>query len=79
VLRIESVQPSSPPLPLGNAGPDDVVLSVDDGDGFRELGRLDGRYLSTEVTSGFTGRMLALGSTDASARVLSVQYRPLQQ
>ena len=76
VLRIQSVQPSSPPLPLGNAGPDDVILSVDDGDGFQELGRLDGRYLSTEVTSGFTGRMLALGSSGRRARILSVRYAP---
>ena len=76
VLRIESVQPASAPLPLGNAGPDDVVLSLDDGDGFRQLGRLDGRYLSTEVASGFTGRMLAVGSTAAPARVLSVRYLP---
>lgn len=74
VLRIESVQPSSAPAPLGHAGPDDVVLSFDDGDGFRELGRLDGRYLSTEVGSGFTGRMLALGSTAGQARVMSVEY-----
>ena len=74
VLRIESVQPSSAPAPLGHAGPDVVVLSFDDGDGFRELGRLDGRYLSTEVGSGFTGRMLALGSTAGQARVMSVEY-----
>jgi hypothetical protein len=76
VLRIESIPPSSPPLPLGTAGPDDVVLSVHDGDGFRQLGRLDGRYLSTEVTSGFTGRMLALGSSTDRARILAVTYVP---
>lgn len=39
-----------------------------------ELARLDGRYLSTEVASGFTGQMLAIGSTSAPARVLSVSY-----
>ena len=75
-LRIQSRQPSSAPMPLGNAGPDEVVLSMDDGDGFRELGRLDGRYISTEVASGYTGRMLALGSTVARAHVLSVKYVP---
>jgi hypothetical protein len=63
-------------VPLGNAGPDDVILSLHDGDGFRQLGRLDGRYLSTEVASGFTGRMLAVGSTTAPARVVSVRYVP---
>jgi hypothetical protein len=76
VLRIQSIQPASPPVPLGNAGPDEIVLSVSDGNGFRELGRLDGRYLSPEVASGFTGRMLALGSTRAPGRVLSVRYLP---
>jgi Glycosyl hydrolases family 43/Beta xylosidase C-terminal Concanavalin A-like domain len=74
VLRIQSRQPSSAPVPLGNAGPDEIVLSLDDGEGFRELGRLDGRYVSTEVASGYTGRMLALGSTAARAHVLSFEY-----
>ena len=27
-----------------------------------EMARLDGRYFSTEVASGFTGRMLAIGA-----------------
>jgi len=42
------------------------------GSGCHELGRLDGRYLSTEVASGFTGRMLGLGA----GRVLSASYAP---
>jgi len=75
VLRIASVPPASPAVPLGHAGPDDIVLSVDDGTGPRELARLDGRYLSTEVASGFTGRMIAVGSSESSARVRSVTYR----
>jgi len=76
VLRIECVPPASAPVPLGHAGPDDVILSVHDGSGFRELARLDGRYLSTEVVSGFTGRMLALAPAQTSGRVLSVEYAP---
>jgi hypothetical protein len=76
VLRIECVPPASAPVPFGHAGPDDVILSVHDGTGFRELARLDGRYLSTEVASGFTGRMLALASTDSGGRVLSIEYVP---
>jgi Glycosyl hydrolases family 43 len=76
VLRIQSRQPWSAPVPLGNGGPDEVVLSVDDGEGFRELARLDGRYLSTEVASGYTGRMLALGSTAARAHVSAFEYVP---
>jgi hypothetical protein len=72
VLRIESV----PPVPVDRAGPDDIVLSVHDGGGFRELARLDGRYLSTEVASGFTGRVLALAPAESPSRVLSVEYVP---
>lgn len=66
-LRIESAPPRE------HAGPDSVILFTD---GVRELGRLDGRYLSTEVAGGFTGRMLALGSADAPTHVLSVTYTP---
>jgi hypothetical protein len=76
VLRIQSVPPSSAPVPLGDAGPDDLILSLHAGNGFHELGRLDGRYLSTEVASGFTGRMLALGPASGRTRVLSVRYAP---
>jgi hypothetical protein len=76
VLQIEAATPASPQVPLGNAGPDDIVLSVIGSAGPQELARLDGRYLSTEVASGFTGRMLALGATDVPALVQSVTYQP---
>jgi hypothetical protein len=76
LLRIESVPPASAPVPLGHAGPDEIVLSVHTGPGWTELGRLDGRYLSTEVASGFTGRMLAVGAASGPAHVHSVSYRP---
>lgn len=76
ILRLSSVSPSTAPVPLGQAGPDDIVLSAV-ADGVEHvLGRLDGRYLSTEVASGFTGRMLALGSMSAAGRFLSVRYTP---
>ncbi|WP_425954477.1 glycoside hydrolase family 43 protein [Xylanimonas sp. McL0601] len=40
-------------------GPDVVTLGVEDADGaLVELARLDGRYLSTEVGGGFTGRVV---------------------
>jgi xylan 1,4-beta-xylosidase len=66
VLRIEAVPP-----PSRDAGPDEIVLSA----GAHELSRLDGRYLSTEVAAGFTGRMLAT----AGPHVRSVTYRPQEQ
>lgn len=39
-------------------GPDLLVAAVVGDDGFVELGQLDGRYLSTELAAGFTGRMV---------------------
>jgi xylan 1,4-beta-xylosidase len=35
---------------------------------------LDGRHLSTEVASGFTGRMLAIQAADGNGRFRSVNY-----
>ncbi|GAA1822186.1 glycoside hydrolase family 43 protein [Agromyces salentinus] len=40
-------------VPASAMGPDDLVLSA----GGRALGTIDGRYLSTEVATGFTGRV----------------------
>jgi hypothetical protein len=74
-LRIAAVAPRSTALPL--AGPDDIVLSLTGAHGHHELARLDGRYLSTEVATGFTGRMLALGATTVPAQVRSVTYHSL--
>lgn len=59
-------------------GPDDLRFGVLDADGERWIAALDGRYLSTEVAGGFTGRVLglrAVGSTPA--QVGGVRYLPL--
>ncbi|MCT2084838.1 glycoside hydrolase family 43 protein [Microbacterium enclense] len=59
-------------------GPDDLRFGLIDADGERWIAALDGRYVSTEVAGGFTGRVLGLrarGSTPA--RVVSVRYLPL--
>lgn len=76
-LRIQSTSPLSAPVPVGNAGPDDIVLSLVRPDGDEELARLDGRYFSTEVASGFTGRMLALSAVGDDSRVRHVSYKPV--
>ncbi|MGZ4708072.1 MAG: beta-xylosidase family glycoside hydrolase [Acidimicrobiales bacterium] len=39
------------------------------------LGRLDGRYLSTEVAGGFTGRMVGLWCAAGELIVRSLTYR----
>lgn len=59
-------------------GPDDLRFGLADADGDRWIAALDGRYLSTEVAGGFTGRTLgvrALGATPA--RVTALRYTPL--
>jgi hypothetical protein len=45
-------------------GPGLLALSLDDGD---PLAELDGRYLSTEVAGGFTGRVIGMYVTEGSA------------
>jgi hypothetical protein len=53
VLRVETHD--------GDHGPDRVRLGYEAGDGdFRVLADLDGRYLSTEVATGFIGRVIGL-------------------
>jgi xylan 1,4-beta-xylosidase len=49
-------------------GPDAVCLGVEDADGTRHvLAELDGRYLSTEVTGGFIGRVIGMYAIGGSA------------
>ncbi|WP_309104060.1 family 43 glycosylhydrolase [Microbacterium sp.] len=65
--RIESV-------PATSGGPDDLLFSVEQGGVRHPLGRADGRYLSTEVAGGFTGRVVGFRSRRGSIRVLRVEY-----
>jgi beta-xylosidase len=61
------------PAPLAgrpgkNFGPDEVSLGfLDAGGQLVELGRLDGRYLSTEVAGGFTGRVIGVSAGSGTA------------
>ena len=57
-------------------GPDDLRFAVVDDAGVHELHRLDGRYLSTEVAGGFTGRTIGLHALGNAATVLAVTYEP---
>ncbi|HEX9338530.1 MAG TPA: glycoside hydrolase family 43 protein, partial [Pseudonocardiaceae bacterium] len=56
------VQVTVTPIPHDrHVGPDTVAFGVEASDGtFTELGALDGRYLSTEVAGGFTGRVIGM-------------------
>jgi beta-xylosidase len=60
VLRIE-VHAAEAGLGHPGQGPDTVRLGVQDPGGtFTALAELDGRYLSTEVAGGFTGRVIGM-------------------
>ncbi|MFE1357518.1 MULTISPECIES: glycoside hydrolase family 43 protein [Streptomyces] len=50
-------------------GPDVVRLGVEEPDGvFTVLAELDGRYLSTEVAGGFTGRVIGMYAAEGTVR-----------
>ncbi|WP_405632509.1 glycoside hydrolase family 43 protein [Streptomyces sp. NBC_00016] len=55
-------------------GPDEVVAGLHGTDGFRELGRIDGRYLSTEVAAGMTGRTVGLTCSEGEVLFRSFTY-----
>jgi hypothetical protein len=55
-------------------GPDRLVAGVVGDDGFVELGHLDGRYLSTQLAGGFTGRLIGLYSRLGTVTILSFEY-----
>jgi xylan 1,4-beta-xylosidase len=55
-------------------GPDQLVAGVVAAGTFTELGRLDGRYVSTEVAGGMTGRMLGVWCSTGSLAVRSFSY-----
>ena len=58
-------------------GPDRVVLGFEQDGGFRELAEVDGRYLSTEVAGGFTGRVLGMYAVGGDAAFDWFEYEEL--
>ncbi|MBO4139724.1 glycoside hydrolase family 43 protein [Micromonospora tulbaghiae] len=58
------------------AGSDTIRFEVETGDGWSSLAELDGRYLSTEVASGFTGRVIGMYVTEGTAAFDWFDYRP---
>lgn len=69
-FRIRSVEAT-------REGPDDIELGVLDDSGFTALARLDGRYLSTEVAGGFTGRMIGLWAATGPVLIRNVAFTEL--
>ncbi|WP_045297056.1 MULTISPECIES: glycoside hydrolase family 43 protein [Streptomyces] len=66
-LRIRSTEPTW-------NGPDDIELGIGDGSGADALVRLDGRYLSTEVAGGFTGRLVGVWAESREVLVRRVRF-----
>ncbi|MEW1830973.1 glycoside hydrolase family 43 protein [Streptomyces sp. NPDC088196] len=57
-------------------GPDTLTFSVEGAEGAVELAELDGRYLSTQVAGGFTGRVIGMYATEGEAAFDWFDYQP---
>nr|MDT0657510.1 glycoside hydrolase family 43 protein [Micromonospora sp. DSM 115978] len=78
VLGVRTVSAPNPDHPRQE--PDVVQLGFRDPDsGFVTLAELDGRYLSTEVAGGFTGRVVGLYATEGTVRVDWYDYAPSRE
>jgi hypothetical protein len=76
VLRIEIAARRE--LDDARTGPDVVTLGFERPDGtFHALASLDGRYLSTEVAGGFTGRVIGAYAAIGTVHVDWIDYEPL--
>lgn len=78
VLRLEVISPD--PVEITNSvtvGPDRIRLGLEQGGEFTVLAELDGRYLSTEVTGGFTGRVIGVYAAAGTASFEWFDYEVL--
>jgi xylan 1,4-beta-xylosidase len=80
----EAARPAGPVVltvetrPSNSRGPDDVCLGFEGPDGGPVvLAALDGRYLSTEVTGGFIGRVIGVYAVGGAAAFDWFDYEPL--
>ncbi|MEV4754997.1 glycoside hydrolase family 43 protein [Micromonospora sp. NPDC049559] len=77
VLGVETLA-SGPGMDHPRQEPDVVRLGFEDGSGeFVALAELDGRYLSTEVAGGFTGRVIGPYAAAGTVQVDWYDYREL--
>ena len=72
-VRMEIVKPDTS---SSMAGPDEIAFFVqpETEGGWAELARLDGRYLSTEVAGGFTGRVFGLLARSGTVVFSDLRY-----
>lgn len=65
------------PTGVVSGGPDTLTFGIETGTGEASvLTELDGRYLSTEVATGFTGRVIGVYVLEGTAHVDWFDYRP---
>ncbi|WP_328484377.1 glycoside hydrolase family 43 protein [Streptomyces sp. NBC_00377] len=75
VLRVEVAAVSA--LNDARTGPDTVTFGIEEPDGtLVELASLDGKYLSTEVAGGFTGRVIGMFAGAGSVHFDWFDYEP---
>ena len=74
---ISAVQPVDAPVGAVATGPDTISFRLETDDGPVVLAELDGRYLSTEVAYGFTGRVIGMYVTEGSAAFDWFDYQPV--
>ena len=58
--------------------PDRVAFGLMEDGEFRSLAELDGRYFSTEVAGGFTGRVIGIGAAAGGATIARFSYAPIR-
>ncbi len=73
-LEIGCAEAPSAGRPGKNCGPDEVSLGFRVNGKLTVLARLDGRYLSTEVAGGFTGRVIGVSASGGSAVLERFEY-----
>lgn len=73
-IEVRATQTFSDP----RSGPDTVDFGIEEPDGeFTVLGSLDGRYLSTEVAGGFTGRVIGMYGSAGTVHFDWFDYEPV--
>ncbi len=68
-----------PPGDEDGAAPDRIEAGFVDDSGFCAMATIDGRYFSTEVAGGFTGRVVALEALNGEAIVSAFELCPVPQ
>jgi len=73
VVRVDEART----LQDARSGPDTLSFGVEEPDGtFTPLAALDGKYLSTEVAGGFTGRVIGLYAAEGTVHFDWFDYQP---